>query len=195
MYPRFLIVMLAFIGCFSLTAQPVRGNEPPPVAPGQVGPPSGEVEILKAYADNAKKERINGIYIPKDIFDAHKQLTKLTDSVSLVKVMSLTDAEAPKKLRNLSLWIILNWNLYDGSRIGQSLRTMGIASPEDQAEFLCITWYRSITGKDLGIKTLVESYKAKYKKEAEERLKKAEIIETISVKKATPPADSTGRKQ
>lgn len=180
-------------------AQPPRTTTPPatagqakPAPPEQKGPPSSEADIRKLYEENIKKERINGIYIPKDLRDAHVQLSKLA-AESEGKFKALPEDQVLVKNRVLRQWIILNWSLYEGSRIGKYLRDLGLSYPEEQAELLILTWHRSLNGKDLGIKEYVEAKKALHLKEAEERRKQGKIIET-QVRKREPAQDSTVNK-
>ena len=165
MLKTFLFFIFSCVG-FSIFAQEVTS------------PPQTRDEYEKNYQWRIQQTTLAGEYIPKDLFDAVKQLNKLTDSTSRLKFKMLSENEAEHKLFfSLNRWIVLNWGLYEGSRLGAYLKEYKISFPEDQATAVIIAWHRTLNGKDINFKEISDRMVAKRKKEREEELKKAKIIE------------------
>jgi hypothetical protein len=136
-------------------------------------PPSTKAEYEQVYAQRILQSKLNGQYIPKDIFDAFNELNRLTDTASRAKFKSMTEYEVEHKIFfSLGRWICSNWSLYDGSRYGHYLREAGLSFPEDQAIATMLCWHRKLHGKDIAFKEIKERFVAKRKKAEEERLKK-----------------------
>ena len=148
-------------------------------------PPATQSEFQKNYEERIKQAKLSGQYIPKDIFDAFSELTRLTDTTSRLRFKSATEYEVEHTLYfSLGRWICTNWGLYEGSRIGQYLRESGVSFPEDQAITILICWHRKLNGKDIGFKQVKERFAAKRKKEREDRIKKMPVIKE-EIKKPT----------
>lgn len=136
-------------------------------------PPSTKAEYEQVYAQRIVQSKLNGQYIPKDIFDAFNELNRLTDTASRAKFKSMTEYEVEHKIFfSLGRWICSNWSLYDGSRYGHYLREAGLSFPEDQAIATMLCWHRKLHGKDIAFKEIKERFVDKRKKAEEERLKK-----------------------
>ena len=148
-------------------------------------PPSTKAEYEQVYAQRVLQSKLNGQYIPKDIFDALNELNRLTDTASRAKFKSMTEYEVEHKVFfSLGRWIATKWSLYDGSRYSNYLRESGISFPEDQAIATMICWHRKLNGKDIGFKDIKEKLLAKRKKVDEERQKKMKVIKETVTKPA-----------
>lgn len=146
-------------------------------------PPSSAEDIKRNYEWRVQQSKLNGQYIPKDLFDAFAELNKLTDADSRAKFIALTENEAARKLYfSLGRWITTNWGLYEGSRLGQYLREAGISYPEDQAVAIMVCWQRSLKKKDINFKQVKDVLVAKRKREREERLKQMPVIKEEIIK-------------
>ncbi len=147
--------------------------------------PSNEKEYEKQYFSNIKKSRINGVYIPKDLDDAFKELKALSPPESLVKFKNAPEDLVAKKLHGgLGLWMIVNWNFYDGSRFSHWMKTKGISHPDDMAEFVIKSFHRHLNGLDLQVKERSIAYAEKRKK-----MQQAKLKSKFAVKSATPADD------
>ncbi len=133
------------------------------------------------YQKNILKSRINGIYIPKDLYDSFEQLKRLMDQPTLLQFQTLPEERAGRKLY-LVMWLVENWHFREGSRLSHLIRQLGITYPEHMAHFIVITFHRHLNKKDLGIKERVEFYKEK-EKEAFEKTKKNQKKEVIHEEK------------
>lgn len=128
---------------------------------------SFEVEFNKQYEKNIKKERLFGVYIPKDMSDAFIELERLSDKGSIEKFMNADEDEVASKLHfGLGNWMIVNWRFYEGSRFSHYLKQLGISHPDDMAQFTIVSWHRHLNERDLEIKKRAERYRVFRKKVA-----------------------------
>jgi len=137
--------------------------------------PSVDDPAEQAYQKRILKSRLNGVYIPKDLYDAFAQLNRLMDEPTRKQFQSMTEEEAGKKLY-LIMWICNNWGMYGGSRLSHYIQNMGISNPEAKAHFIITTYHRGLNKKDLGIKERVEFYQKKLEEEKARKAKNSVII-------------------
>lgn len=146
---------------------------------------SYEDEFEKNYQKRIKKERINGVYIPKDMSQCLLELTRLTDAESRAKFKNKEENEAVGKLHfSLGKWIIHNWGFYEGSRLSVAINKMGISNPDDMASFIIRSWHRSLNKKELKIKEQLDYYQELHVKRQEEKKKKQKVISTTTRKRS-----------
>jgi hypothetical protein len=152
----------------------------------QKEPPSTLAEYKKEYNERIKKDRLAGIYIPKDLNDAFAELNKKIADKDKEKFKSLGEEEASHRLFfSLGRWIILNWGFDGGSRLSHQLKGLGIYHPEDMSTFIIRAYHRKLNNKDLALGELTKKIVDARKKERAEDLKDAPVIseETRKVKK------------
>lgn len=137
--------------------------------------PSVDDPAEVAYQKRILKSRINGVYIPKDLYDAFAQLNRLMDAPTRKQLQLMTEEEAGKKLY-LIMWICNNWGMYEGSRLSHYIQKMGISNPEHKAHFLITTYHRELNKKDLGLKERVEFYQKKTEEAKARKAKKGKVI-------------------
>ena len=129
-----------------------------------------EKRFMEKYERNIKKSRINGVYIPVDLKDAFNELTALSSKESLDKFKYAdTDFVVRRLHYGIGRWITVNWNLYDGSRIGHHLKTYGVTHPGDQVKFLLTTYHNHLNSKDLDVVAVAAKILAERAKELEKR--------------------------
>lgn len=126
---------------------------------------SFEVEFNKQYEKNIKKERLFGVYIPRDMEDAFVELERLSDKVSIDKFRSADEDDVATKLHfGLGNWMIVNWRFYEGSRFSHYLKLMGVSHPDDMAQFTIVSWHRKLNGKPLEMEERAQRYRDLRKK-------------------------------
>ncbi len=129
----------------------------PQLLPAQTRPPATKEEYEKNYRERIQKEYLFGVYIPKDMGDAFRQLDKLIDEESKAKFLSLGEDEAWHKLFfSLGRWMSYNWGFYGGSRFSHYLRSMGITHPDDMIRFTIVLYHRHLSGGPLDPKPLID---------------------------------------
>ena len=172
-------ILCVFVSSATVFAQPTpNGDEPAPANTG--------TEFAQKYAWRIKQTQLNGRYIPYDLFDAFKEMAKLTDTTQRAKFKALSEYDAEHRtFFGLGRWIQSEWSLYEGSRFSHYLKEAGLSHPEDMSVAFLICWHRYLNGKDINFKEVRERLVAKRVKEREERLKRGTVIEQ---KTLPPPA-------
>jgi hypothetical protein len=166
-----------------LSAQPK--TTPKSAKPAEQGPPSTAAEYEKQYQDRIKQEKINGVYIPKNLDDAMLQLDKLISPDAQAKVRVVPEDSACMRLHHrMGQWMILNWGFYGGSRLSHYLRSAGVSYPDDMADFLIIAYHRHLNKKPYSIKELATKFKEKRKVEFEKEKKERKVIKEETRKKS-----------
>ena len=140
-------------------------------------PASTEAEYEKQYQERIKKDKLNGIYIPKNLDEAMTELDKRITGESQAKFKTVPEDSVCLVMHNrLGQWMILNWGFYGGSRLSHYLRSAGVTFPDDMADFLILAYYRRLNSKPIEIKALATEFREKRKKEFEDRKRKGTVI-------------------
>lgn len=175
------LLIFSFIFSFSsILAQPPakksNNSEPKPI--------STEEAFEKEYQKRIKKERLYGVYIPKDMADAFVQLNLLIDKESQAKFKTMSEDDAIKKLHfSFGRWIVHNWGFYGGSRYSHYLKQIGIHHPEEMARFTIIMYHRNLNKQKLNVKEYLEAFKAKKETEKAKKMEKAKVLKTYKRKR------------
>lgn len=141
-------------------------------------PAETEAEFEKNYQWRIKQERLDGIYIPKDLVNAFEELNRLIEPSAKATFKSATEDEVVHKLFfSLGRWISQKWGFYEGSRLSHYLKSLGVSYPEDMSQVVIVSYHRYLNKKPLEIKVQIEAIKEKRQQENEERMKKGTIIE------------------
>ena len=129
---------------------------------------SNEAEYDSIYAINIQLSKINGVYIPKDLDEAHDRITMLSPKESMTKFAMEDENIVCQKLHfGIGRWMIVNWNFYEGSRLSHYLKAKGLSHPDDMAQFLLRTLHRKLNKKELLENDIVEELRSNRKKEVE----------------------------
>jgi hypothetical protein len=161
--------LLFFIFAFNLNAQTPAVKED--------WPASTEAEYEKQYQERIKKDKLNGVYIPKNLDEAMTELDKRISLESQAKLKTIPEDSVCLVMHGrLGQWMILNWGFYGGSRLSHYLRSAGITFPDDMADFLILAYYRRLNTKPIGIKELATEFKDKRKKAFEAEKKQGKVI-------------------
>lgn len=141
------------------------------------------------YQKRIQKERLYGVYIPKDLGDSFAQLNKLISKESKAKFKKAKEEIAIKKLHfSFGRWMIYNWGFYEGSRFSHYLRKLGIYDPDDMARFVMTTYHRNLNKKPLSVKQLIEEIQAKRLRIKEKRQREGTVI-SKTVRKVEKPKE------
>ena len=138
---------------------------------------SKEEQFQKNYNKRIKKERLYGVYIPRDIPDAISQLNKLTPREAKASFKQVNEKSAVTKLHfSLGRWIIHNWGFYEGSRLSHHLKQIGVSHPDDQARVIILAYHRYLNKVPLKTKELADYYAEKRRKELEAKKQKGKVL-------------------
>jgi hypothetical protein len=153
----------------SITVATKPAAAPPATATPQPKPAAAKPQkdlYQKEYEERIRKTELNGVYIPKDLFDAMDQLDKLIDEPSRAKFKQVSEEEAVRRLYfSLGRWIWVNWSLLDGSRLSEYFREYGLHHGEDIATLIIRSYHRKLNGKDIDFKGQIAVLKEKYEAE------------------------------
>lgn len=136
-------------------------------------PANTKREFEESYAWRIQQTHLVGVYIPKDLMDAFRELDKKTDENSRMKFKNLTEDDAERKLFfSLGRWIWSNWSFYEGSRLSHWFKEAGITYPDDMTKIILIAYHRKLNAKDIDFKGLAIRFKAQRRNEHEAWLRK-----------------------
>ncbi|MCS6928185.1 MAG: hypothetical protein NZM43_01690 [Saprospiraceae bacterium] len=153
-------------------------------------PADTEEEFQRRYQERITKDRLNGVYIPKNLDDAINQLYQLTDETLRNRLRKIPeDSICIRTHARLGQWMIVHWSFYEGSRLSHYLRSAGITFPDDMADFLIIAFHRHLNQKPIEVRQLATYFKEKRRREWQERLQKSEVIYQEVRKR--PPSDTS----
>ncbi len=137
----------------------------------------------KQYQERIIKEKINGVYIPKDLGDVFKQLNRLIDKKSQIKLKNASETAAVRNLHfSFGRWMIKNWGFYEGSRLSAYLKSLGVHNPDDMADFLILCYHRNLNRNPLNVKEQVTQIQERRKRIREKRIRKGKVIKEFTRK-------------
>ncbi len=140
-------------------------------------PADTEEEFLRRYQERIKKDRLNGVYIPKNLDEAIEQLYKWTDDAQRRRIRAWPEDSVCIRLHgSLGQKMIFEWSFYEGSRLSHYLRSAGVTFPDDMADFLLLAFHRHLNSRNIEVRQLATHFKEKRRQEWQERLRKREVI-------------------
>lgn len=140
-------------------------------------PVETEEEFQKNYDWRIRQERLDGVYIPRDLVNSFEELNRLIDAGAKQRFKQAPEEEAVRKLYfSFGRWVIQKWGFYEGSRLSHYLRNLGVFHPEDMAHVVIVSYHRYLNKTPLELKAQVQTIQEIRKKENEERLKKSTIL-------------------
>jgi hypothetical protein len=147
-------------------------------------PPSSISAAEQRFQENITKDRINGVYIPKNLEDAFVQLNKLIDPKAKASLLKIPEEVAASKLHfSLGRWMIVNWNFYEGSRFSNYLSSAGITFPDDMADFMIRAYHRHVNAQPVDFKTLAIAYREMRKAAHQKDMEDAKVVKETRAKK------------
>lgn len=165
---QFKVYLLTIFSLSGLLAAPLSA---------QTEPPETRAEFEQQYQERIKKDRLFGVYIPKNLDDAMVQLNKIVSAESQAALKAIPEDSVCRVMHpRLGQWMIHNWGFYEGSRLSHYLRSAGISYPDDMADFLILAYHRHLNAKPYEIKALATYYREKRKKEYAEEVKEGKVI-------------------
>ncbi len=134
-----------------------------------------EAAYQKNYKKRISKKYLDGKYIPNDLVDACKELSRLADPQAIEKMKAAEEDVVVKKLHfGLGKWISHNWAFYEGSRYAHYLRTQGLTYPDDMIDITIRMWHRQLNDRPfdfaLEVDRLVKRRKEAWEQEQKEKL-------------------------
>lgn len=155
----------------------------------QTRPKKKQISHEERYQKRIKQERLDGVYIPKDLPDAFIQFNKLIEKETQDKFKAVPEEIAIGKLLHMGFgrWISYNYGFREGSRFSIYLNNLGIHHPEDMTRFVMTTYHRNLNKAKLDVKPLLEELIENRKEIIEERKLAGEVISTEKRKVSVHP--------
>lgn len=171
-----MIQLLLFISLltFSLTAQAQRepSTRQSPTATSQEKKVDPDKVIIKTqkkrgdvvndsiYQARVQQAELDGMYIPKDLYDAFHELDKLMDDQAKEAFMAFSDEEVDRKTHgSLGVWLENKWSLSEGSRLSEYFRKMKVPHYDYMVGIIIRSYHRHLHGRDLQLKEQVLAFR------------------------------------
>lgn len=114
------------------------------------------VETLIRY----ELDSIDGVYIPKDINDAIKQISSFWDDSTQQDIKKMTEDKFLADAHfGIGMWIRNNWGLWGGSKISNYFNKLAVFHPDDMSSIILTSYYRYLCERDVELEEQVSSYK------------------------------------
>jgi len=101
---------------------------------------------------------INGTLIPKDIYDAYKELNYMLSPKIKREMAKGSEKELAKYHFALGAWIRNNWGLGRGSDLSQWFNSKGIHHSDDMSGIILKSYYRYLRNDPLELDEIIEYY-------------------------------------
>lgn len=143
-----------------------------------------EEEFIANYNARISKERINDVYIPKDLDDAMKELDRLTDDRTANNLLTSPEDTIASKLHfSLGRWMSIHWGFEEGSRLSHYLKGKGVTHPDDMMDLLIRSWYRHLSKQNRNEEQLIKRYRDHRKQEYLKNFKQIDTLQIKTIKK------------
>lgn len=176
--------IVLFICCFGIS---VFAQDPPKVDPNKViiktQKKRGDALNDSIYQNRITESDLDGMYIPRDLYDAFAQLDKLMDDNARETFMAYSDAEVDRKTHgSLGVWLEHKWSLSEGSRLSEYFRKMRVPHYDYMIGIIITSYHRHLHGKELNIKEQVlffrKIWNKKQKAKADDLIQRGEVKST-----------------
>lgn len=102
----------------------------------------------KEYEARLTLERINGIYIPKDLGECFVELDKLLSEVDKKEMQVLPKRDDMIRYHlGLGMWMRNNWGLWSGSRLQKYFNDRGVTHPDEMSSVVLYYYHDWLNGK------------------------------------------------
>ena len=133
------------------------------------------------YYDRTKQKKLDGMYIPMDLYDCFRVLDQQMSETAKEQFKSYSDEEVDRKTHGtLGFWMEHKWSISEGSRLTEYFRKMGVPHYDYMIGIIIQSYHRHLNGKDLKVREQVDRFKAMWEKK--QQAKAAEIIKKGEVK-------------
>lgn len=118
-------------------------------------------------------DTLRGIYIPKDLNDAFKQIDVFWNDSTKSAVKGWTEEEFCAKVHHgFGMWIRNNWQLWGGSRLSRFFNENGVNHPDDMSGIILTSYHRYLSNKEIGFREQIQYYKDYWETAKKQELKK-----------------------
>lgn len=186
MFRLFSICTALLLYTPALFAQQAPSSKPP-VDPDKViikkQRTRNDVIVDSLYQARISLDKIDGVYIPRDLYDAFKELDKLMDEDAKAAFMAFSDAEVDRRTHGtLGVWIEHKWSMAEGSRLSEYFRKMKVPHYDYMIGIIIQSYHRHLHQRDLDIKGQVIRFRELWKRKQKEKADRMLIEGTLQEK-------------
>lgn len=117
------------------------------------------------YYERVKKDKLDGMYIPRDLYDCFRVLDEQMTGTAKEKFMAFSDAEVDRRTHGtLGFWMEHKWSIAEGSRLTEYFRKMGVPHYDYMIGIIIQSYHRHLHQKDLKIKEQVLKFRKDWEK-------------------------------
>lgn len=158
-----LVILFAMVSSLLMAQKPANGSKPAKEKTVKVKTYT-DPHADSVYQARVKMVKIDGVYIPRDLFDVFRTLDTLMDDEVRVKFKAFSEEEVdPRTHASLGKWLEEKWGLKEGSRLSAYYNKMGLPHYDYMVGFTIISYHRYLHKRDLKSKELVEKFKEMWK--------------------------------
>jgi len=174
-----LILLLSSIGAASFAQEPPQEETSKIII--KTEKKRGDTVNDSIYQLRAQESELDGMYIPKDLYDVFRELDKLMDDQAKEMFMEYSDAEVDRKTHgSLGVWLEHKWSLSEGSRLSEYFRKMQVPHYDYMIGIIITSYHRHLHARDLKIKEQVTFFRALWNQK--QQIKAKDLIERGEVK-------------
>jgi hypothetical protein len=130
-------------------------------------------QLKEQHAEREKRliaEKINGVYIPRDLGECFIELEKLLSEIDKNEIRALPKRDDMIRYHmGLGTWMRNNWGLWGGSRLYKYFHDKGLPHPEDMSSIVLFYYYDWLTDKKHSWKEWEASPKRPFGKSTDQR--------------------------
>jgi hypothetical protein len=108
-----------------------------------------------------------GVYIPKDLVDAFKELDRMLTPEFRREFGRLKESEVARHHFDLGGWLRNQWGLWKGLRLAKWFNEKGIHHPDDMSGIILDSYWRKLNKRPIGLEAQIKSYKAYWQEQRE----------------------------
>lgn len=181
---RLLLFPTLILFCLSANAQRDVSTRQAPVEKPQAATKTDKV-IIKTqrkrgdvvndsiYQARVLQSELDGMYIPKDLYDAFRELDKLMDGHAKEAFMAFSDEEVDGRTHGtLGVWLENKWSLSEGSRLSEYFRKMKVPHYDYMIGIIIRSYHRHLHGRDLGLKEQVLTFRQRWNERQQKKADK-----------------------
>lgn len=136
-----------------------------------------EIYEPEPYDVRIKKSYINGVYIPKDLNDAIRELDAKMSPEAVKAFQKYSESEAERKaFFSFGRWMMVNWGLEEGSRLSHYFKTQKLGFVEDMVRVLMVSYHRHLNDKPVEAEALMNKYIEIRQEEQRQKEKEREAL-------------------
>jgi hypothetical protein len=153
-----IILLLSSIGIASFAQEPPQEEAPKVII--KTEKKRGDAVNDSIYQARVLESELDGMYIPKDLYDVFRELDKLMDDDTKQAFMAYSDEEVDRKTHgSLGVWLEHKWSLSEGSRLSEYFRKMRVPHYDYMIGIIIRSYHRHLHQKDLKIKEQVTFFR------------------------------------